>query len=161
MVVGRAETTLFGARQRSIEMALRSGAPRSIALDMRGCFGWCPVYTATFAASGIATILDRGPHCRETAKAEVPFARVLEAARQAGAARLRPYYPIRSQDTVAARITLVTHDSTYVSDAPDASSWGTAFVATQSRLDQIVRDTAWMPRIDLKACAGGAKRGPV
>jgi hypothetical protein len=127
----------------------------SIRLESRGCYGWCPVYSVAFASDGIATIRDRGPRCDETAKAGVPFREVLDAASLGGAGRLRPYYPVEAQDTFSASIILVTPKKIFVSEGPDRTSWGSEFLATQSRLDQIVRDAVWTPKIDLRRCAGG------
>jgi len=141
-------------RRRAIESSLRRHTLRSITLEMLGCFGWCPSYTSTFNSNGVAAIQDHGPHCNVSGRTHVPFDQVLQAASLAGA-WLRPYYPIKAVDTLGARITFVTQHGAYVSEAPDRSSWGPEFLATQSRLDQIVRDVRWMPRIDLQRCAGG------
>jgi hypothetical protein len=143
-------------RRRTIETALRRRTMRSIRLEMLGCYGWCPSYAATFNSNGVAVIQDHGPHCNVAAKTRAPFNRVLGAASLAG--WLRPYYPIKAVDTPGARIILVTQHGEYVSLAPDRSSWGTEFLETQSRLDQIVRDARWAPAIDLQFCAGETRR---
>jgi hypothetical protein len=132
----------------------RSGTLRAIGLEARGCYGWCPIYLVTFASDGNATIHARGPHCDVHAKAVVPFRRVLEAAGSAGAAALRPTYPIKAVDTFGARITLATAHQVFVSDGPDSTGWSPEFLATESRLDQIVRDTNWSPPLDIPRCSG-------
>jgi hypothetical protein len=142
---------------KAIQTALLQHTMRSITLEMLGCYGWCPSYSVTFRSNGIATIHDHGPRCDVRAKANVRFERVLEAALYAGASRIRPYYPIKAVDSLAARITFVEEQGTYVSNGPDRNSWAPEFLATQSRLDQIVRDTQWVPRIDLQTCAGRPK----
>jgi len=149
-----ATAAILANRWRAIQTSMRHRTMRSITLEMLGCYGWCPSYTATFSSNGAATIQDHGPHCNVSGRTHVPFDQVLQAASLAGA-WLRPYYPIKAVDTLGARITFVTQHGAYVSEAPDRSSWGPEFLATQSRLDQIVRDVRWMPRIDLQRCAGG------
>ena len=150
----RATAVVMNDRWRALSDAFQRYGFRSIGLEYAGCYGWCPAYAVTFASTGIATIRDRGPRCDVRAKAIVPFRRVLEAAASAGAARLQPFYPIRAVDTLGARITLVIAGRVFVSDGPDQTSWGSEFVATQSRLDQIVRDANWTPSLDLRRCAG-------
>ena len=145
---------------RAIQAALLQHTMRSITQEMLGCYGWCPSYSVTFWSNGLATIHDHGPRCDLRARANVPFDRVLQAALYAGASRIRPYYPIKAVDSLAARITFVDEQGTYVSNGPDRNSWGPEFLATQSRLDQIVRDVRWTPHINLEACAGRPNSRP-
>jgi len=140
-------------RRRSLSDSFRRGDLHAVALESLGCYGSCPRYVASFAANGIATIHRLGRRCAITARAIVPFHEVLEAASMAGAERLRPYYAIRAEDTFGARITFVTLTNVFVSYAPDRTSWGPEFLATESRLDQIVRDVHWAPALNLRRCA--------
>lgn len=142
------------SRWSALADAFRRGGLRTIALEARGCYGFCPTYLVTFASDGNATIHARGRNCDVHARAVVPFRRVVEAARSAGAAMLRPSYPARAVDTFGARITLATAHQVFVSDGPDSTSWGPEFLATESRLDQIVRDTNWFPPLDIPRCSG-------
>ncbi len=144
-----------GERRKALVDAFARNALRSITLEALGCYGTCPSYVVRFFADGHMTFEDKRIGCRETATAYLPFARVTEAARFAGAVFLRRRYDVRAIDTFGARITLTTTKNTFVSDGPDVQGWDPRFLATYSRLDQIVRDTTWSPRISVESCAAG------
>jgi len=153
-----ATEVLMKDRWRVLADAFRRGSFRAISLEARGCYGWCPIYLATFNSNGTATLHARGPRCDMRAKAIVRFRRVLDAVRSGHAATLRPAYPIQAVDTFGARITLTTAHQVFISDGPDSTSWGPEFLATESRLDQIVRDTKWSPPLDIPRCSGAPQK---
>jgi hypothetical protein len=140
-------------RRRELVDAFSRNRVRTIELDALGCFGSCPRYVARFFADGHATFHDTRPECDEQASAHIVFDRIAEAARIGGAEALLPKYNFATQDVFAARIMIVTATKTYVSEGPDRMQWGPEFLATFTRLDQIVRDTTWTPSISLENCA--------
>ena len=142
-------------RRKELIDAFLQNRVRFIEVDALGCYGSCSQYVARFSADGHATFHDLQPACDETAVASVDFAHVVEAARTGGAEELLRRYEIVAVDGFAARITISTPSKTYISDGPDRTSWGRPFVTTFTRLDQIVRDTNWRPRIALENCAIG------
>jgi hypothetical protein len=139
-------------RESDIMGSLRDARMRFIKLEMLGCFGTCPRYDVTFRSDGTALLRLHDLTCEKTAKARVPFERVIDAASRAGSASLRPVYRMRAVDTEGARITLATRGKTYVSDGPDRTTWGPEFLAAVSRFDQLVRDATWVPRLDIDRC---------
>jgi hypothetical protein len=125
---------------------------RSVSLDMLGCYGSCQRYSALFSASGTAELQERGPTCRATASARVPFARILDIAKRSGASRLLPLYSSYGTDSEGARISIDTPSGSYQSVGPDRSRWDPAFIAMQSRLDELVSLTKWSPAVDHVKC---------
>jgi hypothetical protein len=149
MAAYRATRAFELRRWTAIAGALRQHRMRFIKLEMLGCFGTCPAYDVTFRSNGTALLHVRGFKCEKTANAVLAFRRVTDAAYRAGSAYLRPVYSMRAVDTEGARITLATQDHTYVSEGPDSTTWGPAFLAAVSRFDQLVRDATWLPRLDV------------
>ena len=136
-------------RRASIRTAFEEHRVRAVILENRGCFGTCGVYTATFEANGDATLRVRRP-CTAESHAAIPFEKITRWF--AGIAPwLAASYPIAAEDTLSSRITIVTDDRNFRSDAPDATTWDRHFSVAQARLDQIVRDTSWSPRSCLDA----------
>jgi len=152
MAAYRATRAFELPRWNDIGGALRQHRMRFIKLEMLGCFGTCPAYDVTFRSNGRALLHLRGFNCEKSANAVLTFRRVTDAAYRAGSAYLRPVYPIRAVDTEGARITLGTHDQTFVSEGPDSTTWGPAFLASVSRFDQLVRDATWVPPLDVDHC---------
>ncbi len=144
-------------RRKELIDAFHRDRVRSIELDALGCYGSCPRYTARFSVDGRATLHDVRSECERTAVASIDFAHVVEAARIGGAEYLRPKYDFATVDVTAARITIRTRSKTYVSDGPDRTRWGPEFVTTFTRLDQMVRDINWRPRIALENCGAVAR----
>ncbi len=136
---------LFANRWKAIDGALARRTMRYVVLESATTFGRCPVYTATFHRSNLVTLRERGIGCDRTSTLHGRFARVLEAISDSGGSRMHAYYPVLARHTSQARITLVTPDGTFVSTGPDRTSWGPEFLATESRLDQIVRDLRTPP----------------
>jgi hypothetical protein len=137
-------------RARAIESAMRGRLLQSVTLETLGCFGTCPPYRVEFFSNGRASI-DLGPGlCK--ASATVPFGHIAYAVRLAPG--LLPDYPTGGViDGFGARISLQMSDgTTSISAGLSESSWDRAFAITESRLDQIVRDTRWSPPIDRRPC---------
>ncbi len=138
-------------RQRALFDAFRTNAVRSISLHERRGYGTCAIYAATFRADGTASLDVTSPRCAGSGNASVAFARIARIVAFQSPSLLAYYQP-RAQDTPSASLTIATSSQTFVSAGPDASTWGRPFIEIEARLDQLVRDTAWNPHVDL-SCA--------
>jgi len=129
---------------------MRDRLLQSVTLETLGCFGACPHYRVEFFSNGRASI-DLGPGVCE-ASATVPFGHIVYAVRRAP--WLLPDYPTGGvSDGFGARISLQMSDgATYISAGLSEYTWDRVFGSTESRLDQIVRDTRWSPPIDRMPC---------
>ena len=145
---------MLATRQAALRNALDDPELTSITIEKRGCTGDCPATTTTFTVHGAATIRERSAHCEIHANAIVPFRSVLEAASPSEARNLRAVLKTGGADTLGVRLTFVTPNRIVALDGPNDASWGPDFLATENRLDQIVRTATWRPPLDLQTCTG-------
>ncbi len=130
----------------------RNAPARAVALDpldggtLTRTAGFCPgpAYTFRVARDGAATIVTPR-RCGINSRAHIPFDRIRDALFAANVGHLEPSYPLRSEDTAGATLSLDIASQTYVSKGPDDMSWGPVFRDAVERLDQIVLDTNWSP----------------
>jgi hypothetical protein len=130
-------------RWNAIADAIAHRTLRSVTLELLGCYGTCPHYTASFTSGGHALLHDLRATCNRVSTAGVPFASIIAAAAASNAQYLQPFYPRMVTDVLGARITLATPHASYVSFGPDRTRWDDTFSEFERRLDDIVRATTW------------------
>jgi hypothetical protein len=141
-----AHASALGPRDALFGVDVNAGRVRLVDLEMLGCFGHCPRYRVTFKHDGGAIFT--GARC--SARAHVPFGRVLHAINEA--VGMRPSYGDRANDEFGARVRIVTAHETIESIGINQATWGPQFLITWARLDQLVRDTNWTPALTSQAC---------
>jgi len=112
-----------------------------------GCYGTCPAYTVRFLPNDHATFISGKNHCRATISFEI----VRDILRASDVTELASRYAFRTVDVFGAHLHLRYRDGfSFDSDAPDRTQWSAQFQELSDRIDQVVLDATWTPRLPLR-----------
>jgi hypothetical protein len=117
-----------------------------------GCFGTCPAYIASFSRNGTA-LMTNIRYLRAvsrvqggSARAYVPFNRVLTLLRTSNFSSLDPEYETRTVDVYGVSFEFDYSDGfSYDVQAPDRTQWPLEIAELVGAFSQLISDTSWRP----------------